>query len=100
VIRVFVRERAVVSLPAAIHAMTGRTAARYRVPDRGVVRVGAAADLVVFDPTTIADTATWEEPRRAPIGISNVLVDGQVVVTNGHARATRPGRVLAVATVE
>ena len=95
VIRVFVRDRGVISLPAAVHAMTGRTAARYGVPDRGVVRIGAAADLVVFDPATIADTATWDAPRGAPIGIDHVLVNGHPVVTNGRPTASRPGRVLA-----
>ena len=93
----FVREQRIVSLGRAIHAMTGRTAERYRVPDRGTIAVGRAADLVVFDPATIADGSTFDEPRQAPAGIGQVLVNGVTVVDAGRVTASRPGRVLAAA---
>jgi N-acyl-D-amino-acid deacylase len=77
--------------------MTGRTAARYRVPNRGILQPGAAADLVVFDPTTVAEGATFESPRRLPIGIRHVFVNGVAVVDDGRATGARPGRVLVAA---
>jgi N-acyl-D-amino-acid deacylase len=77
--------------------MTGRTAARYRVPNRGLLRPGAAADVVVFDPATIAEGSTFDEPRRWPIGIQHVFVNGVAVVRDGGATGVRPGRVLAAA---
>ena len=95
VLRRFVRETGVLSLAEAIHAMTGRTAGRYRVPDRGAVAIGGIADLVVFDPETISDGATWAAPRQAPDGILHVLVNGRPVVADGRLTGDRPGRVLA-----
>lgn len=95
ILRVAVREWNAITLPQAIHAMTGRTAARYRVPERGVLATDMHADLVVFDPVAVTDRATWLEPRIAPRGISHVIVDGEVVVHDGRATGARPGRVLA-----
>jgi N-acyl-D-amino-acid deacylase len=77
--------------------MTGRTAARYRVPNRGVLRPGAAADIVVFDPATVAERSTFAAPRRLPIGMHHVFVNGVPVVDDGRATVSRPGRVLAAA---
>jgi N-acyl-D-amino-acid deacylase len=74
--------------------MTGLPAARLRLQDRGVVREGAIADLVVFDPQTIADTATYDDPHRYPEGIRHVLVNGRFVVQEGRQTEERPGRVL------
>ncbi len=93
-LRVMVRETGTLPLEEAIHAMTGRPAARYRVPDRGTIRLGAIADLVILDPDTVADGATWEEPRRPPVGIDAVIVGGVPVVQSGVVAADRPGRVL------
>jgi N-acyl-D-aspartate/D-glutamate deacylase len=90
-----VREGGILSWAAAIHAMTGRTATWYRVPDRGRIAVGAAADIVVLDPATVADRATWTEPRLAPVGIDHVIVNGVQVVAQGRPTGARPGRVLA-----
>jgi N-acyl-D-amino-acid deacylase len=94
-LRLATREWGVLDLPAAIHLMTGRTGARYRVPNRGVVRPGAIADIVVFDPETVAEQATFEEPRRLPVGIPYVFVNGVPIVDGARATAARPGRVLA-----
>jgi N-acyl-D-amino-acid deacylase len=94
-LRVAVRERGLLGWPEAIQAMTSRTADWYRVPDRGRIAVGAAADVVVIDPAVVADRATWDEPRLSPIGIDHVLVNGIPVVAFGEATGARPGRVLA-----
>ena len=97
VLRRYVRETRSLTLGEAIHAMTGRTAARYRVPERGGIAVGWAADLVVLDPATVSDRATFEDPRLAPAGIHHVLVHGRAVIADGQPTGARPGRVLAAA---
>jgi N-acyl-D-amino-acid deacylase len=75
--------------------MTGLPASRLRLPDRGVLRPRAFADVVVFDPERIADTATFQDPHRYPAGIPWVLVNGEPVVAEGRHTGARPGRVLA-----
>jgi N-acyl-D-amino-acid deacylase len=87
-------------LPAAVHLMTGRTAARYRVPNRGVLLPGAIADIVVFDPAKVAERSTFAAPRRLPAGIRHVFVNGVPVVVDGRATRSRPGRVLAASAFE
>jgi N-acyl-D-amino-acid deacylase len=79
----YVREKGQLRWEEAIHKMTGLPAARLNLQDRGLLRVGAAADLVVFDPEQVADLATFDSGRRLPVGIGWVLVNGQVVVENG-----------------
>jgi N-acyl-D-amino-acid deacylase len=79
----YVREKRQLRWEEAIHKMTGLPAARLNLQDRGLLRVGAAADLVVFDPEQVADLATFDSGRRLPVGIGWVLVNGQVVVENG-----------------
>jgi N-acyl-D-amino-acid deacylase len=90
----YVRERAVVSLEQAVHKMTGKSAAKFRLTDRGEIAVGRFADIVVFDPETIADVATYEKPRQHPVGIDYVLINGRLAVEGGAQRDVRPGRVL------
>jgi N-acyl-D-amino-acid deacylase len=90
----YVRERGVVGLEQGIHKMTGRPAAKFRLTDRGELAVGKFADIVVFDPETIADVATYQEPRQHPVGIDFVLINGRVAVEGGVQRDIRPGRVL------
>ncbi|HUG36513.1 MAG TPA: D-aminoacylase [Candidatus Limnocylindrales bacterium] len=90
----YVREERVLDLPTAIHRMTGMSATKFRLTDRGVVRPGAFADLVVFDPARIRDTATYEEPRRFPEGITAVYVNGTAVARDGQHTGARPGRAL------
>jgi N-acyl-D-amino-acid deacylase len=90
----FVRDLRLLSLPAAIHKTTGAAAAALGLSDRGVLREGAWADLVVFDPGRIADRATYDDPHRYAVGVSAVVVNGEVVVDGGDHTGALPGRVL------
>ncbi|HEY0444132.1 MAG TPA: D-aminoacylase [Candidatus Limnocylindrales bacterium] len=90
----FVRDEAVLSLEAAVWKMTGGPAARLGVTDRGVIRDGALADLVVFDPATVRSNATYDEPRQFPDGIDHVIVNGTSVVDGGRHTGATPGRAL------
>ena len=74
--------------------MTSLSADVLGLEDRGRIRVGAAADLVVFDPATVADRATFEAPHVAPAGIGAVVVNGVPVVLDGAPTGATPGRVL------
>lgn len=94
VLRLCVRELGAISLPEAIYKMSGFPAERFRIKDRGFVRRGLAADLVIFDPETVADRATWDQPRREPVGIDVVMVNGVVVCEQGKPTGALPGRVI------
>jgi N-acyl-D-aspartate/D-glutamate deacylase len=74
--------------------MTSVPAGRVGLVDRGVVREGAFADLVVFDPATVADKATYEQPAIHPIGIDDVIVNGRAAVLAGRETGQRSGRLL------
>ena len=91
---VYVRERKVVSLEFAIRSMTSLPALVFRMKDRGVIREGAAADLVIFDPTTIQDRATYANPHQLATGVSYVLVNGVLAMENGRLTLAKAGRVL------
>ncbi|MFI9807163.1 amidohydrolase family protein [Streptomyces sp. NPDC052301] len=88
----YVRELGVLSLEECVARLTSRPAARLRLPDRGLVREGYRADLVLFDPETVAPGATFAEPRRLPTGIPHVLVDGRFVIENGRRTDVLAGR--------
>ncbi len=90
----YVRELGVLSLEAAVQRATVGAANEIMAYDRGRLAVGLAADVVVFDPATIRDRATFAEPMVASEGISHVLVNGQVVLENGKYTGAKPGRVL------
>ncbi len=90
----YVREEKVLSLEQAIHKMTGMPAARLGLKRRGLLQKGFAADLLVFDPATICDTATFDDPLRYPTGIPNVFVNGVAVKEEDQATGALPGRVL------
>lgn len=90
----YVRERNTLSLSEAIWKMTGLPAARFRLTGRGTIAVGNYADLVIFDPATIIDKATFAEPEQAPEGIAWVLVNGQIVMEKGLFRGIRAGQVI------
>jgi N-acyl-D-amino-acid deacylase len=90
----YARDLGLLTLPQAVHKMTGATAAALGLTDRGVLRPGAAADITVFDSATIADRATFDEPRRYPPGIAHVIVNGVVVIDDGAHTGALPGRVL------
>jgi N-acyl-D-amino-acid deacylase len=91
----YVRERGVLDLPTAIRKMTGLPAERFGLRDRGLLAVGKIADLVVFDPATVLDRATYEQPLLTPIGVRDVVMHGQRVISNGALGAVRAGAVLA-----
>ncbi|MGW3495473.1 N-acyl-D-amino-acid deacylase family protein [Streptomyces sp. NPDC001020] len=91
----YARDLGLLSIPEAVRKMTGATAARFGLTGRGVLRDGAHADLVVFDPATVADRATFAEPLLTPVGIRMVLVAGTIVVRDGTVTGARPGQVLA-----
>ncbi len=90
----YVREQAVLSLEAAVAKLSAVPAARLGLRDRGVVREGAFADLVVLDPEVVADRATTAEPARYPIGIDHVIVNGRPAILDGTETGDRPGRLL------
>jgi N-acyl-D-amino-acid deacylase len=90
----YVRERKLMPLETAIHKMTLMPARRVRLNARGVIQVGAYADLVAFDPQRVRDTATFDDPHQYPIGIPHVWVNGLQVVRDGQHTDARPGRVL------
>jgi len=90
----YVRDEKLLTLENAIHRMTGLPAAKFHLADRGRVGEGAYADLVVFDPSRVADRTTYLEPRVHPDGIEHVIVNGGIVVANGRHTGRRQGRVL------
>jgi N-acyl-D-aspartate/D-glutamate deacylase len=94
VLGTYVRERGTLSLETAVAKLSGVSAARLGLRDRGVLREGAFADLVAFDPTTVADDATYEQPSRHPVGIQHVVVNGRVAVLDGQETGERAGRLL------
>jgi N-acyl-D-aspartate/D-glutamate deacylase len=90
----YVRERKTISLEEAVRKMTSLPAAHFRFADRGVLREGAAADLVIFNPATVRDVATYAAPHAYPQGIVHVLVNGEFAVRDGQPAAARAGTVL------
>lgn len=90
----YVRERNLMPLEEAIRKMTSLPADRLGLSDRGRLAQGCAADLIVFDPASVQDRATFESPHRYPAGISHVMVNGQWVVENGEQTGARPGQIL------
>jgi len=90
----FVREKQVMSLEEAIHKMSGLPARTIGMRDRGLLQVGLAADVVVFDPETVIDHATYEEPTRMSDGIVHVIVNGRMAWQDGAATGIRAGRAL------
>ncbi|MBI5878588.1 MAG: D-aminoacylase [Chloroflexi bacterium] len=90
----YVREEHVIELPEAIRKMTSFPAQRFAMKDRGVLREGAYADVVVFDPKTVKDEATFEDPIQQPKGIPYVLVNGTMAIEDGKVTAARSGKVL------
>jgi N-acyl-D-aspartate deacylase len=95
VLRALVREEKVLSLEAAVHKMTGLAARNYGLADRGLLKPGFKADIVVFDPEQVADCATFEQPVQDSVGIERVFVNGECVWQDGATTSARPGRVLA-----
>ena len=90
----YVRTQQVLSLETAIHKMTQMPARRLGLADRGELREGAIADVVIFDPAVVRDQATFTEPHQYPLGIPYVLVNGTLSVDGGKATGVRAGRVI------
>ncbi|MBV9850761.1 MAG: D-aminoacylase [Armatimonadetes bacterium] len=90
----YVRERHVLTLEQAIHKMTGLPAARMGFRDRGAIRPGMKADLVLFDARTVRDTATTAQPASPPVGLPDVFVNGVQVLDQGKSTGAHPGEVL------
>jgi dihydroorotase/N-acyl-D-amino-acid deacylase len=90
----YVRELKVITLEDAVRKMSAYPAQRTGLADRGVLREGLKADLVVFDPNTIRDRATFEQPHQYGEGVSLVVINGQVAFEDGKMTSARPGRVL------
>jgi N-acyl-D-amino-acid deacylase len=90
----YARDEGLIDLPEAVRRMTSAAAQQFRIRDRGSVRAGQFADLVVFDAATVADRATYEQPHQFPVGVTHVVVNGVPVLTAGELTGARPGRPL------
>jgi len=90
----YVREERIMPLEEAIRKMTSAVANRLSIRDRGLLREGYFADVVVFDPTTVGDVATYEQPHQVSLGVRWVLVNGTVVVREGEHTGALPGRIV------
>lgn len=90
----YVREEQVLPLEDAVRKMSSAVAVRLGIQDRGVLREGMFADVVVFDPATVADRATFEAPHQLSVGVQHVLVNGQAVVRDGKHTGALPGRII------
>jgi len=90
----FSREEGLFPIEEAVRKMTALPAQRLGLQDRGILRDGMKADIVVFNPETVEAKATFEDPKRYPEGISHVIVNGKVVIDNGNHTGALPGRAL------
>jgi N-acyl-D-amino-acid deacylase len=95
VLGLYVRETAVLTVEEAVYKMSGQVAARLGMSDRGLIADGMIADIAVFDPATVAEQASFENPHQYAVGVPYVLVNGEVVVSDGEHTGALPGRVLA-----
>jgi N-acyl-D-amino-acid deacylase len=96
VLGLYVREKHWLTLPEAVRKMTSLPAQRLGSKDRGIIREGAIADLVLFNPATVTDRSTFAKPFETPTGIEKVFVNGEIVWDSGKATGARPGRVLGL----
>ena len=94
VLGTYARDAGLLSVEEAVRRMTSLPAKKFRLAERGEIREGYWADVVVFDPATVADIATYEEPRQYPAGIPHVLVNGELAVENGAPVKASAGQVL------
>jgi len=93
-LRKYVREEKKLTLEDAIRKFSALPAQRMRLADRGVLKQGMWADVVIFDPATIRDVATFENPNQLSQGMAYVLVNGVTVIDQGRMTRARPGKVL------
>jgi dihydroorotase/N-acyl-D-amino-acid deacylase len=94
VLGVYVREKQVLTLEEAVRRMSGYPAERLKIWDRGLLRPGMKADVVVFDPATVSDRAQYDKPHQYSVGFQHVIVNGKFALRAGEVTAERPGRVL------
>jgi dihydroorotase/N-acyl-D-amino-acid deacylase len=94
VLGLYVRDKKLLPLEVAVQKMSAFPAQRLGMSDRGVLRTGLKADIAIFDPATVRDTATFEKPHSYAEGVSMVIVNGQIAFENGRMTSARPGRVL------
>ena len=92
VLGLYARDKKLLPLETAVHKMTALPAQRLGLTDRGVLRPGLKADIAVFDPARVRDTATFEQPHSYADGVPYVIVNGEVIVDQGKITGARPGR--------
>jgi N-acyl-D-aspartate/D-glutamate deacylase len=90
----YARDRKALTIAQAVHKMSALPASRIRLADRGRLAVGLAADVVVFDPVNVADTATFEQPFQYPAGIKAVIVNGTIALRDGQRGSQMSGKTL------
>jgi N-acyl-D-amino-acid deacylase len=91
----FVRDDKLLSLELAVHKLSGLPATNLGLDRRGFLKEGQFADVVVFDPATVADKATYDNPYQYAVGVKHVFVNGQQVLKDGEHTGAKPGRALA-----
>jgi len=94
VLGVYVREKGILKLEEAIRKMTSMPADRLKIKDVGLISEGKKADIVIFDPETIKDMATYQKPHQYPVGIDYVMIGGEIVVDHGRITGSKPGRII------
>jgi len=94
IFRKYVREEGVLTLEDAVRKASSAVATRLSLTDRGVLKVGLKADVIVFDPATITDHATFERPHQLSTGVRDVFVNGVAVVRAGQQTGAKPGQVV------
>ena len=93
-LRSYVLDKQVISMPQAIHSMTGLPAQVFKIPERGLLKTGYYADVVVFDPKTVRDTATYNKPHSYSVGMDYVIINGKPAIWEDKVQPDRVGRVL------
>src|SRR5207245_2583918 len=88
----YIRDQHLLTLEEAIRKMTSKAATRVHLSDRGIIRPGLVADITIFDPATIHDVSTFEDPKHYSVGVKHVFVNGRRVVADGAITNERPGR--------
>ncbi|HET6615047.1 MAG TPA: amidohydrolase family protein, partial [Dehalococcoidia bacterium] len=94
VLEQYVRNEPVLTIEEAVRKMTSLPAQKHRIAERGILQPGWFADIVIFDTNTVADIATYDEPRQYPAGIDCVIVNGEIAAEGGRQTAARAGRML------
>jgi len=90
----YVRDEKLVSLEEMIRRMTSLAAQKFQLKDRGLIKEGMAADIVIFDPNEVTDKATFEQPHQYSVGFYFVLVNGQLVIADGKHTGVKSGTTL------